>query len=100
MGFLVIGDERIDVRGLHDLITPAQLDALGYMLRLLEITGQDVRVDLRARIRALYDRIESEGLDTVYSAFFTTTRRFLDLPRPQELYAVIRRMRRTRYTLS
>lgn len=100
MGFLVIGDERIDVRGLHDLITPAQLDALGYMLRLLEITGQEARVDLKARIRALYDRIESEGLDTVYSAFFTKTRRFLDLPRPQELCAVIRRMRRTRYTLS
>ena len=38
--------------------------------------------------------IEKEGLDTVFSSFFTTTERFLDLPRKQELKAVINRMRK------
>jgi len=32
-GFIVIGDERIDIRNLHDIVTPAQLNALAFMLR-------------------------------------------------------------------
>jgi hypothetical protein len=32
-------------------------------------------------------------LDFLYSSFFTTCERFLDLPRRQELMAVINRMR-------
>ena len=94
MGFILIGDEQIDVRGLHDIITKRQLDALGYMLRYLEVSNKDKKIDLEAKIDGLYDKIEKEGLDTVFSGFFTTTERFLDLPRPQELKAVISRMRK------
>ncbi len=94
MGFILIGDEQIDVRGLHDIITKRQLDALGYMLRYLEVSNKDKKIDLEAKIDWLYDKIEKEGLDTVFSGFFTTTERFLDLPRPQELKAVISRMRK------
>ena len=93
MGFILIGDERIDVRGLHDVVSPRQLDALGFMLRTLEIENSEPKIDLSKRIDELYDRIEKEGLDTVFSSFFTTTERFLDLPRKAELYAVIARMR-------
>lgn len=39
LGFICIGDERIDIRGLHDIITGGQLDALGYLLRYLEISN-------------------------------------------------------------
>ncbi len=33
MGFIMIGDERIDIRGLHDVVSESQLDAVGFMLR-------------------------------------------------------------------
>ncbi len=94
MGFIIIGDEQIDVRGLRDIITNRQLYALGYMLRYLETRNNSDIIDLRARIDELYRTISEEGLDTVFSSYFTTTERFLDLPRKQELIAVINRMRK------
>lgn len=93
MGFIFIGDEKIDIRGLHDIVSKRQLDALGYMLRWIELRTTDCRIQLDAVIDALYDTIAAEGLDTVFSSFFTTTERFLDLPRKYELKSVINRMR-------
>ncbi len=96
MGFILIGDEQIDVRGLHDIVSPRQLDALGFLLRYLEVTNKENKIDLRRRIDELYEKMEEEGVDVLYSAFFTTTERFLDLPRKQELFALINRMRKIR----
>lgn len=93
MGFIFIGDEAIDLRGLHDVVSPRQWEALGFMLRHLAITNRDRAIDLGGKPDALYARIEEEGLDFLYSSFFTTCGRFLDLPRKQELLAVIGRMR-------
>jgi len=97
MGFIIIGDEMIDVRGLHDIITKRQLDAIGFMLRYLEISKKSRRIDIQGRIDELYEMIETNEADFLYSSFFTTTERFLDIPRKQELMAVIKRMRKIRY---
>jgi len=97
LGFILIGDEKIDVRGIHDVISRAQLDALGFMLRYLEISNKDRVIDIRRRVDELYRKLDKEGIDLIYSAFFTTTRRFLELPRKSELYAVISRMRNIRF---
>lgn len=97
MGFIIIGDEMIDVRGLHDIVSSRQLDSLGFMLRLIEISNNDSMIDIVSKIDELYERIESEGLDCIYSSYFTTCERFLDLPRKQELLALIARMRKTEY---
>lgn len=94
MGFVIIGDEKIDVRGLHDIISPRQLDTLGFMLRYLEVSNNDRKIDIERKINDLYARIDEEGIDFLYSAFFTTCERFLDLPRKQELMALINRMRK------
>lgn len=93
LGFIRIGDEQIDVRGLHDIATSRQLDALAFMLRYLEISNRESEIDLGRRMEDLYDRIEEEGLDLIYSSYFTTCGRFLDLPRKQELAALVNRMR-------
>ena len=97
LGFICIGDERIDIRGLHDIITGGQLDALGYMLRYLEISNRDQIIDLKRRIDDLYEKIGQEGLDCVFSSYFTATGRFLDLPRKQELMALVSRMRKVHF---
>ncbi|MBR2347113.1 MAG: ABC-ATPase domain-containing protein [Clostridia bacterium] len=94
MGFIIIGDEKIDVRGLHDIVSPRQLDTLGFMLRYLEATNNDRKIDIERKIEDLYARIYEEGIDFLYSSFFTTCERFLDLPRKQELMALINRMRK------
>ncbi len=94
MGFIIIGDEMIDLRGLHDIITPHQLDALGFMLRYLEISNNDRKINVERKIQNLYAQIDDEGMDFLYSSFFTTCKRFLDLPRRQELTMLINRMRK------
>ena len=94
MGFVIIGDEKIDVRGLHDIVSFHQLDTLGFMLRYLEISNNDRKIDIEKKINDLYARIYEEGIDFLYSSFFTTCERFLDLPRKQELTALINRMRK------
>ena len=81
MGFIIIGDEKIDVRGLHDIVSPRQLDTLGFMLRYLEVSNTDRKIDVEKKINDLYARIDEEGIDFLYSSFFTTCERFLDLPR-------------------
>lgn len=98
MGFILIGDERIDVRGLHDIVSKRQLDAMGFMLRRLEVENSNRKIDLQRKIDELYATIEHEGLDVLYSSYFTTTERFLDLPRKQELFMLINRMRNLHYT--
>lgn len=97
MGFIIIGDEMIDVRGLGNVVSQRQLDALGFMLRYLEISNIDSKIDIRDKIDRLYERIEREGLDCIYSSYFTTGRRFLDLPRKIELMALISRMKHIRF---
>ena len=94
MGFVIIGDEKIDVRGLHDIVSPRQLDTLGFMLRYLEVSNSDRKIDIEKKINDLYARIDEEGIDFLYSSFFTTCERFLDLPRKQELMALVNRMRK------
>ncbi len=94
MGFVIIGDEKIDVRGLHDIVSPRQLDTLGFMLRYLEVSNNDRKIDIERKINDLYTRIDEEGIDFLYSSFFTTCERFLDLPRKQELMALVNRMRK------
>ncbi len=93
LGFILIGDEKIDVRGLNDIVSPRQLDTLGFMLRHIEVTNKDHRIDIQRKIDDLYLRVEKEGVDFLYSSFFTTCERFLDLPRKVELMAIINRMR-------
>jgi len=122
-GFIVIGDERIDIRNLHDIATPAQVYALAFMLRYMAKTTEGLsemeRLALAMRglepekalcnatdrntsgaadifiwIQKLYTKIEKEGLNLVDTSFFTTMERFMDLPRPFELMAAISRMRK------
>lgn len=97
MGFIMIGDEKIDVRGLHNIITPNQIYALGFILRYLQLFNGDDTIDLTKSIDMLYCKIQEEGLDIVYSSYFTTCERFLDLPRKQEVLACINRMRKVTF---
>lgn len=96
-GFLMIGDEAVDLRGLHSLISQQQAAALGFMLRSLENGNKEPLIDLEKAVSRLYGKIEKEGLDVVFSGYFTGCGRFLELPGKQALFAVIDRMRLLRW---
>lgn len=83
---------------LHNIVSSEQLTALGFMLRYLEVTNNSLKIDMEARIDELYQKLEAEGLDSVYSGFFTTCQRFMELPRKAELIAVLNRMRHIKFT--
>ena len=116
-GFIVIGDERIDIRSLHDIATPAQVNALAFMLRHLAKAEDGIgelealalamrgltpkstvgntlpKIDIVAKIEELYAQISAEGLNLVDTGFFTAMDRFMDMPRRFELMAAVNRMR-------
>ncbi len=97
MGYIVIGKEAVDLRGLYQVLTDGQRQALGFILRDLMIREKEASFVLADRLDALYERLEREGLDCIYTAYFTACGRFFDLPRKQDVAAAAARMRHLIY---
>lgn len=97
LGYLVIGGETVDLRGLQQLMTDGQRQAVGFILRYLMIREKEAVFSLSERLDALMELLEREGLDAVYSSYFTSCGRFFDLPRKQDIIAVVHRMRHITY---
>ena len=117
LGFLILGEERIDIRMLHDIATIPQLNAIAFLLRRLinqvnplerfrkfQIAGagdggspgnQDNRrrICREKEVERLLSEIREAGLESAYSPFFTECVRWMDLPRKYEILAVLSRMR-------
>ncbi|MGL5727445.1 MAG: P-loop domain-containing protein, partial [Plesiomonas sp.] len=66
MGFILIGDERIDIRMLHHVVSEGQLTALGFLLRKLEVRMNQEVVDVEDMVADLYEEIEREGIEAFY----------------------------------
>ncbi len=94
MGFILIGDEAVDIRGLFNVASDAQRNGIAFILRRMMLQLKTPIVDLDAELDLVYRKIEAEGLDSVFSSFFTTTDRFLELPRKCDVKAVVNRMRK------
>ncbi len=99
MGIVYLGEEAIDLRMLSGLITQAQRNMLGFMIRYLEVSATEQNLNLPEKLDALYQRIEEEGADCIFSNYFTTCERFLDLPRKEEVLAAVNRMRKVTWEL-
>lgn len=97
MGIVYLGEEAIDLRMLPGLITQAQKNAVGFLIQYLEVSQNEPDVNLPERLALLYQRIETEGLDCIFSNYFTACDRYLDLPRQEEVLAAVNRMRRVRF---
>ena len=100
LGFLRMGDEAVDLRDLGNLASAEQTEALAFCLRTLTMQNTAEEIDLSAKIDALFTRIQVEGLDVVWSSYFTTCSRFLAMPRKFELLATVARMRSVRFVSS
>ena len=120
LGFLILGEEQIDIRMLHDIASIPQLNAIAFLLRRLmgqlnplerfqkftagpqpeenqkdpEEGGMEPRWVCREQeVERLLEEIGREGLENAYSPFFTECIRWMDMPRKYEMLAVLSRMR-------
>ena len=89
MGYLVIGDETVDLRGLQQLMTDGQRQAAAFILRYLMIREKEAEFSLSERLDALTETLERDGLDAIYTSYFTSCGRFFDLPRKQDIISVV-----------
>jgi len=118
LGFLILGREQVDIRMIHDIAAIAQLNAIAFLLRRLmeqvnplerfqcfALAGQEgIQAAPRwvcreKEVERLLGEIERDGLESVYSPFFTECGRWMDLPRKYEILAVLSRMRLESATL-
>ena len=112
LGFLILGDQRIDIRMLHDIATLPQLNAIAFLARKLinqlnplerfqkqtmdapeEGSAEPRWICREKEVERLLEEVQEEGLESAYSAFFTECQRWMDLPRKYEILAVLSRMR-------
>lgn len=93
MGIIYLGEEAIDLRMLSGLITQAQYNMAGFLIRYLEVSSNEYKLNPAKKLNLLYQKIEEEGVDSIFSNYFTKCERFLDLPRKEDILAAINRMR-------
>lgn len=93
MGYMMIGDEQIDIRGLYNITSHAQLAAIAFLIRKIAISNQDRFIFLHEKIKKALEDMEREGVDIVFSSFFPGFERWLELPRINEVLSVINRMK-------
>lgn len=93
---IVIGDERLDLRTLPGITSHAQLNALAYILRYIEVRSTSEIISVEKAISEAYNQIELSGLDSIFPNIFLTER-WLELPRKIELAAAINRMRTVKF---
>ena len=112
LGFLILGEQQVDIRMIHDIATIPQLNAIAFILRKLmnrinpieryekffidkaELGEEEHNIVCRnTEVEKLLDEVRSEGLETTFSPFFTECGRWMDLPRKYEVLAVLSRMR-------
>ena len=97
MGFLLIGSEQVDLRGIFSLMTEGQRTAAAFILRTVTVSRRPGPLDFAAELDAVMERIRREGLHAVYTSFFTTMRLPMEMPRRIDVEAVVARMRRVRW---
>lgn len=101
IGFIIIGEEKINANLVHDIVCNEQRTAIGFMLRLLETREggglfsepEHETVDIIQKTDELYREIEEKDIDMVYSGNFPDCDRFLAYPRKVDFMAVVNRMR-------
>ena len=99
MGFLFIGSEQVDIRGIFSLLTAGQRTAAAFILRAVMIAHRPGPLDFEAELDAVFEKIRAKGLHELYTAFFTTMSMPMEMPRRIDMEAVVNRMRRLKWIL-
>lgn len=90
MNYLKIGKHSIDLRMVSEISTYEQLCGIGVIIRQMMKMNNTSKANLVDLIEDVYEKIDREGLDSVYSTTFLM-HRWLELPRKSEIWAAINR---------
>ena len=101
IGYILIGEEKINANMIHDIVCNEQRTAMAFMLRILENregaslfdVAENRTIDIAQKVDELYHEMEENELDMVYSGNFPNCERFLAWPRKVDFMAVLNRMR-------
>ena len=100
MGFILIGSERVDIRGICNIVSDGQKNGIAFILRRMMVSHKPGEpLDFERELDGVYEMIRREGVNSVYSAFFTTMTPVIDLPRKADICAVVSRMRHLRWSV-
>jgi len=97
VGIIYVGEEAVDLRMLSGLITQAQRNAVGFLIRYLEVSLNETKFDVETKLDELYHKMERSGFDCIFSNHFTDCERFMDLPRKEDVLAAVNRMRKVMF---
>jgi predicted ABC-class ATPase len=90
---LRLGDWRIDLGRVEQLVEPGQLRAIGWLIaQLADAKNNAPNTTLLDALRHALRQIETQGLDRL-SPFYPEPHGGLALPRLQELFAALNRLR-------
>ncbi len=90
---LRLGDWRIDLGRVEQLVEPGQLRAIGWLIaQLADVDSQAPNTTLLEALRRALHQVESQGLDRL-SPFYPEPHGGLSLPRLHELFAALNRLR-------
>lgn len=98
-GFIELGDECVDIRMIHNIAGQPQLVAIAFLIRKLEIGRKEQKIRVEQVVEAILQELENDELDVIYSTFFAECGRWMELPRKQEVLAVINRMRKIQFQM-
>lgn len=97
--FLEIGDECIDTRMIHNIASMAQLNAIAFIIRKIENTNKNRRMNLENAVDQVLYQLKYAPLDSLHTGFFVECPRWMELPRKSEILAVVNRMRKIQFQL-
>lgn len=90
---LRLGNWRIDLGRVEQLVEPGQLRAIGWLIsQLADAANPASNTSLPDALRYALRQVETRGLDTI-SPFYPEPHGGLSLPRLQELFAALNRLR-------
>lgn len=93
---ILIGDEEINISGIHSLISPDQARAAAFIIRAMAVRNTNPHIPLLGCLEQVYQQAHQEGLDWIFSPQFPQERD-LELPRPIDVLSVVARMRWVEY---
>lgn len=97
--FLILGQECIDLGMIKGICDKQQITALGLIIRWISNHTNEQYIDIECSIENLWNKIEKDGLDVIFSTQFSKLSRFFTLPRKCEVMALINRLKTAEFEI-
>ncbi|MCD8049432.1 MAG: ABC-ATPase domain-containing protein [Clostridia bacterium] len=88
---LRFGDDTALCGRIKNIVSVEQLIGIGFFLREIALQKRYAKVGVKKAVDELYEKVLDEGLETIYTNFFSMPSCWIEMPRIYEIYAVLNR---------